>query len=112
MFLFSPCGNYLHDAKSPRSLEHGALAVNVESIRASRDGEQSEIGGVGAIPLPVGTVGVGNATEFIHGSNESSHEQEIDKGDKVGGVLCACVEEEGSQRPCCAEYGYDEEDED
>jgi hypothetical protein len=102
----------LHDTKRPRCFEHGALAVDVPFVAVSRYIEQAQVGVVGAVRSPVGAVGIGDTTEFINSTNEGSHEQKVDERDEVGRVTCACIQKESSHCPCCAQYRYDEEDED
>jgi hypothetical protein len=102
----------LHDAKCPRRLEHSALAIDVKAIGVSRNGEEPQIVTVGAIGRKVGAVGTRDPSKLIDACNECANEEQVDKRNEVGGVFCARIEEERSKCPCCAENGYDEEDED
>lgn len=83
----------LHDAKCPRSLEHGALTVDVPSIRVARDVEQAQVGVVRTVPVPARAVGVSDAAELVDCADESTDEEEVDESNEVGGVTCARVEE-------------------
>ena len=65
----------LHDAKCPRGLEHRTSAIYVQAVRVSRNGEEAQVGAVGAIALPVRAVGVGDTSKLVDGSNESANEE-------------------------------------
>jgi hypothetical protein len=101
-----------HDAKRKRSLEHGALAVDIPAIAVARDGEEAEVSAVRAVGRPVGAVGVCDSTERVDSTDESADKQQIDKGNKVGRVPRTRIQEQGAQRPGRAEHRDDEEHED
>lgn len=103
---------YLHDSKSPGSLEHGTLTVDLQAPSVSSDGEQAQVGAVDSPSTPVGAVCVSDASERIDCTDEGADEQKVDKGNKLGRVPCACVEKESSHDPCCSEHRYDEENQD
>jgi hypothetical protein len=102
----------VHDAKRKRSLEHGALAVDIPAIAVAGDGEEAEVSAVRAVGRPVGAVGVCDSTERVDSTDESADEQQIDKGNKVGRVPRTRIQEQGAQRPGRAEHRDDEEHED
>jgi hypothetical protein len=102
----------LHDAKCPRRLEHSTLAVDMKAICVSRNGEEAQIVAVGAIGRKVGAVGLCNSAKLVNACNECANEKQVNERNEVGRVFCARIEEERSECPCCAENGYDEEDED
>jgi len=104
--------NDVHDSESPGSLEHGALTVDVPSVRVSGDIEETKISVVGAVGVPVGAIGIGDTSELVNGSNEGADEEEIDKGNELGRVPCARIEEKGAQSPCCTKDGDDEKNQD
>lgn len=43
----------VHDSKSPSSLEHGTLTVDVQAPSVSSDGEQAQVGAVDSGSAPV-----------------------------------------------------------
>ena len=94
--------NDVHDAKSPRRLEHGAWFVNVQSPRVTGDSEQSQVLAVLSGPSPVGAVRVGDAAKLVDSADECADEEEVDEGDKLGRVLCLRIQEESPDRPCCS----------
>ena len=65
----------IHDSKCPAGLEHGTLPVHIQIVSVSTDAENAEVGAVLAAAANVGAVGIGNASQLIHGSNEGSHEE-------------------------------------
>ena len=95
---------YLHDSKSPRSLEHGTLTVDLQAPSVSSDGEQAQVGAVDPPSAPVGAVCISDTSERIDRADEGTNEKKVDKGNKVSRVPGACVEEESGHDPCCCEH--------
>lgn len=73
----------LHDPKSPACLQHSTLAVDIKSVCVSRDGDETKVGIVGAIRLPVGAVGISNASKLVDSAYESTHEEKVDDATKL-----------------------------
>lgn len=88
------------------------MAVNIEAVCVSRDGEQAQVRAVGTCAAPVGTVCIGNASELVYSTDKGAHEQKVDKGHELGRVPGARVEKESGGYPCGSEYRYNEENED
>jgi len=101
----------VHDAKDPRSFEHGASFVDVEMpTTAAIVSEYSKIDVDGS--REVGTVGVSNATKIVDACNERTDEAQVDKGDKKGRAPSRTETDECCNSPGAGEDRDDEEDED
>jgi hypothetical protein len=101
----------VHDAKDPRSFEHGAVLVDVEMPTAAGIvSEYSKIDVDGS--REVGTIGVSDATEIVDPCNECADEAQVDKSDKKGRAPSRTETDECCNSPGAGEDRDDEEDED
>ena len=100
----------VHDAERETRLLHRAIFFDGgrETTRSRNSiGPYTQI--CRAAGADAGTVGAGDAAEFVHARDEGADEAEVDKGNEEGGSLSGLAPEESEDRPCGCEGGDDEE---
>lgn len=75
------------------------MAAILETIVS--EGTETDVEAAGS---EVGTVGIGDASEFVDACYEGTDKGEVDEGDKEGGVACAEICYNSCDGPYCCQY--------
>ena len=125
VLMHKPCqdsrdkeANHINDAKRKTALQHRAHFARVarpivppspspEIPKGPQAGEE-----IGAGPVKVAAVCVGNAAELVDTCDQGAEETEVHEPHEGGGAFCGAVSDEGFEGPDTGKYRDDEEHQD